>query len=372
MPTTDAGDGELTAPHRPVASELASDQASDQESTESAEAVDMHGHGVPESFLKEIASRGDGVCGVTAARDGDDWHVRMPAAPVVRVVRAGMRDAERRRKWLAEQRIGVQVLSPWLDVQSSPGMTADVSRDWARRLNEAMLAESEAAGGCHPVLASVALHRPERAAEDLVQAVSSQGMAGLILNTHPPERDLADAELEPLWSAAEQLGIPVVLHPPTEGPHSAIPGAAAYGNAFGRLIDSTLVLASLVLGGLLDRHPDLALVAVHGGGFLPYQAKRLDGASRIGPLADLTPERGSPSEYLTSLYFDTVSLSASAIRFLTEVAGADRVLLGTDYPFPLGDRTPVQTVHDAGLSPADTRQVLHGNSANLLGGRNRA
>ena len=365
MPTTQADDGRPTAAHPPVAS------ASDVASEDSAQAVDVHGHGVPESFLKEIASHSDGLCGVTAARDGDDWHVQMPGAPVVRVVRAAMRDADRRWTWLDEQRIGVQVLSPWLDVQSSPGMSAEVARDWARRFNDAMLAEGEAAAGRHPVLASVALHRPERAAEDLVHAISSQGMAGLILNTHPPERDLADPELEPFWSAAESLGVPVVLHPPTEGPHSAIPGVAAYGNAFGRLIDSTLVLGALVLGGLLDRHPDLVLVAVHGGGFLPYQAKRLDGASKIGPLAALKPERGAPSAYLTSLYFDTVSLSAPAIRFLAEVAGADRVLLGTDYPFPLGGRTPVATVHEAGLSAADTRRVLHGNSTDLLRGRTR-
>lgn len=332
-------------------------------------AVDMHGHGVPMSILKEVANRAGGACGVTATRAGEDWHVQLPGAPAVRVVKRVMRDAELRQQWLAQQGIDRQVLSPWLDIQSAPGMSGKAARDWARRLNDAMLEESNSASPRHPVLASVALHEPDQAADDLVEAVRIHAMAGLLLNTHPPERDLTDVELEPLWSAAESLGVPVVLHPPTEGPHSSIPGAAPYGNAFGRLIDSTLVVASLVLTGLLDRHPALRLVVVHGGGFLPYQARRLDGACRVGPLAKLRPERGAPSAYLTSLFFDTVALSAASVRFLTEVAGADRVLLGTDYPFPLGDRTPVTTVLDAGLSAADTRRVLHDNAMALLGDR---
>jgi aminocarboxymuconate-semialdehyde decarboxylase len=193
-------------------------------------------------------------------------------------------------------------------------------------------------------------------------------MTGLLLNTHPTERRLTDPEMEPVWAAAEDLAVPVVLHPPTEGPHSALPDAAAFGNAFGRLIDSTLILASLLLGGLLDRHPNLLLIAVHGGGFLPYQANRLDGASRVGALAAFSPDRDKPSAYLPSLYFDTVALSPHSIRLLTDVAGADRVLLGTDYPFPLGGPAPVRTVHEAGLGREETRKVLRDNALRLFAG----
>lgn len=330
------------------------------------DAVDVHGHAVPMSLLRDVAGRSGGLHGVTAAQVGDDWHVEMPQAPVTRVVRPGMRDADRRRHWLAERGIGLQVLSPWLDVQLSPGMSSQEARDWTRRLNDAMVAEAASPTGPQPTLASLALHRPEQAADDLVEAVRSQGMAGLLLNTHPAERALTDPEMEPVWGAAEELGVPVVLHPPTEGPHSALPEAAAYGNAFGRLIDSTLVLSSLLLGGLLDRHPQLVLVAVHGGGFLPYQSKRLDGARRVGPLAQHSPERGDPSEYLPSLYFDTVALSASSIALLTQVAGPDHVLLGTDYPFPLGDQTPVETVREVGLPPGETQMVLRDNALELF------
>ena len=333
-----------------------------------AGAVDVHGHAVPEPFLTEIAGRADGICGVTAELDGEDWYVRMPAATSPLVVRPGMRDAGRRRRWMDDNGIGLQMLSPWLDVQMSAGMTAATGRDWVRRLNEAMVAEQATSEGRHRALASVALHHPEQAAADLVDSVRTLGMSGLLLSTHPVEHQLDDAAMEPVWSAAEELRVPVVLHPPTVGPHSAIPGAEAYGNAFGRLIDSTLVLATLLLGGLLDRHPNLVLVAVHGGGFLPYQAKRLDGACTVGPLRQRVPERGKPSAYLPSLYYDTVALSAPSIRLLTEVAGPEHVLLGTDYPFPLGGGGPVQTIRDVGLAPDDTRRVLRDNSLAIFGG----
>jgi aminocarboxymuconate-semialdehyde decarboxylase len=93
---------------------------------------------------------------------------------------------------------------------------------------------------------------------------------------------------------------------------------------------------------------------------------RLDGGHRADALLGYALERGSPSAYLGDLYYDTVAMSATSIRFLVEAVGAPRVLLGSDYPFPLGDPNPAQTVRSAGLSAADTTAVLGGNAAALL------
>lgn len=333
-----------------------------------AAAVDVHGHGVPNRFLRQIASRTGGACGVTVVDDGDSWRVQLPGAPTASVVRRGMHDPTARRQWLSERGISLQLLSPWMDVHPSPQMPAGDARDWARRLNEAMLVEQQSSAGVHRALATITLHDGDQAADDLREAIADQGMAGALVSTNPTEASLRDTRLEPLWAAAEELGAPIVLHPPTVGPHSCIPAMSEYGNAFGRLIDSTLAVSSLILDGLLDRHPRLSLVTVHGGGFLPYQAMRLDGGCRVGALSEHKIELGVPSAYLSHLYYDTVAMSATAIAFLVATVGADRVLLGSDYPFPLGDPNPVQTVRDAGMPAADTENILRRNASRLLAG----
>ena len=143
-----------------------------------------------------------------------------------------------------------------------------------------------------------------------------------MLSTNPyGAADLADPVLEPLWETAAGLGIPVLLHPPADGPSRLLPGSDEFGNTLCRLVDSTFAVAKLLLAGVLDRHPGLRLIAVHGGGFLPYQSMRLDGGHRADALAHYAIERDRPSDYLADLYFDTVALKSASIRLLTESVG---------------------------------------------------
>ncbi|MGH3164641.1 MAG: amidohydrolase family protein [Trebonia sp.] len=318
-------------------------------------------HALPAALLSEIAGRE--VDGWSAARVDGGWRVSVPGLEAGKLVRAPMTDAARRADRAAEQGLTGQVVSPWLDAQPTAAMSEAAARDWARRLNAA-LAEQERANG-NGVLATVAVtgHAPA----DLRRAVEEDGMAGLILSTSPPGADdLADPVLDGLWEAAAGLGVPVVLHPPTDGPARALPGSAEFGNTYCRLVDTTFAVAKLLLSGALDRHPRLRLVVVHGGGFLPYQSMRLDGGHRADALSGYRIARDRPSDYLGDLFFDTVALRPESVRFLAETVGADRVLLGSDYPFPLGDRDPVGTVRSAGLGAAATAAVLGGNASQLF------
>jgi aminocarboxymuconate-semialdehyde decarboxylase len=138
------------------------------------------------------------------------------------------------------------------------------------------------------------------------------------------------------------------------------------GNVYGRLVDNTLAVTELILHGLLDRHPGLRLVLVHGGGFLPYAATRLDGGYRTKEAFADELAKGSPSAYLGDFYYDTVTLSANGIAFLAGLVGAGHVLLGSDYPFALGDPAPAATVRAAGLSESDTEAILAGNATELF------
>jgi aminocarboxymuconate-semialdehyde decarboxylase len=325
--------------------------------------IDVHAHALPTVLLDQIAARE--IDGVSADRADGGWLVSLPGTPSPRLVRPPMTDAGRRAAWAADRGLTAQVVSPWLDAQPTAAMSDAAARDWARRLNAALAEQGQEPDTGHAVLATVAL--TSHAGDDLRQAVEEDGLAGLILSTNPAGvTDLADPALEGLWQSAAGLGVPVVLHPPTDGPARALPDSAEFGNTFCRLVDTTFAVTKLLLSGVLDRHPSLHLVVVHGGGFLPYQSMRLDGGHRADALSGYHIERDHPSDYLQDMYFDTVALRSDAIRFLAGVAGVGHVLLGSDYPFPLGDPDPAGTVRAAGLRAADTASVLGGNARRLF------
>ncbi len=334
--------------------------------TTPTEVVDVHAHVVPLSLLTELETAPASAGGFTAARTDKGWVVDVPGTGLTRPIGGRMIEMGPRRAWMSKVGVTEQVLSPWMDVQAGE-MPPDQARDWARRLNDAMSQTAVALGGGTRVLATVAIRDGETAAADLVEIWARPETAGVLLNTDPPYGPpLHDPALEPFWAAAEDHGIPVMLHPPTCGPSNELPTLGSMGNVHGRLIDNTLAVTQLILHGLLDRHPRLTLVLVHGGGYLPYQAARLDGGYRTretfaGPL-----ERDLPSAYLPGLYYDTAALSGPAIAFLAGLANPGHVLLGSDFPFALGDPEPVRTVRESGLAPEVTEAILHTNATTLL------
>ena len=317
----------------------------------------MHAHVVPPSLLAELEA--GPVSGFTATRTDKGWVVTVPGTGPTRPIGARMTDEAPHRAWLAQTGVTRQVLSPWMDVQSG-ALSADEARSWARRLNDAMVRTAETRGHGTRVLASIATADGAAAAADLEEAWARPETAGVLLNTDPPGGPpLHDPALEPFWAAAERAGVPIMLHPPTCGPSGALPTIGTRGNVHGRLIDNSIAVSELILHGLLDRHPDLKLVLVHGGGYLPYQAARLDGGYRTREAFGVELARERPSDYLSDLYYDTAALSAPAVAFLAGLVGADRLLLGSDYPFALSDPQPVRTVEEAGLTAEQTAAVLH-------------
>ncbi|MDN3351216.1 amidohydrolase family protein [Actinomadura sp. DC4] len=327
-------------------------------------AIDVHAHVVPPSLLAGLSSAP--IHGFTAERVERGWVVTVPGSGPTRPVGARMTEVGPRRTWMSRTGVSEQILSPWMDVQSG-ALEPGAARDWANRLNDAMAETAATLGNGTRALATVATCDGESAVEGLEDVRARPEMAGVLLNTAPREgAALHDPEFADFWAAAERYGVPIMLHPPTCGPSNALPTLGGMGNVHGRLIDNTLAVTELILHGLLDRHPGLTLVLVHGGGFLPYQAARLDGGYRTKEIFAGELARGLPSAYLPSLYYDTAALSAPAIAFLTRLAGADRVLLGSDYPFALSDPEPVRTVLDAGLTPDETAAVLGANADTIF------
>jgi aminocarboxymuconate-semialdehyde decarboxylase len=138
-------------------------------------------------------------------------------------------------------------------------------------------------------------------------------------------------------------------------------------NMVGRPAETTVAFASLLFSGVFERHPDLTICVVHGGGFVPFQIGRFNQGYRQKPNlagANLSME---PIEYLRrNVYVDTVLNEPAALRFLVDVLGADRILVGTDFPFEMGDLDPVEFVKTAGIAEQDVEAILSGNASRLF------
>ncbi|MGD0698375.1 MAG: amidohydrolase family protein [Trebonia sp.] len=212
-------------------------------------------------------------------------------------------------------------------------------------------------------LAAVALQHPQLAAEQLRAARARQGLRGAEISTTVAGRDLSDPALDPFWAAAEELGSFIFIHP--WGCSLGTRLAPAYlGNIVGNPTETTVALHHLVFGGVLDRFPRLRICAAHGGGYFPHYLGRADHAYRVRP--ESRTMKRAPSEYLDSLYFDSLVYTDDGLARLVSVAGAGHVLLGTDYPFDMGVTDPLSRIDRIGLGTRDRAAIAGGNAARLL------
>ena len=218
-------------------------------------------------------------------------------------------------------------------------------------------------------LGTVALQHPQMALRQLEHAVNGLGLRGVQLCTSIEGGSLADPALEPFWQRAAELECVLLLHP--MGCDFGERLARHYlWNVIGQPLETTVALSELILSGLLDRLPGLRLCSCHGGGYLSHCAGRIDHAWRVRPEARCTPQ--PPSHYLRRIWHDCLVHSPQQLRHLIDCVGADRVVLGSDYPFDMGDER-LHALIDAvpGLGAAERDALCHGNAQGLLsrGGR---
>lgn len=217
-------------------------------------------------------------------------------------------------------------------------------------------------------LGLVPLQHPERIVECLDDAVLGRGLAGVEISSFAGDVELSDERLEPFWARAAELGAVVFLHPFGCSLDERL-DRFYLSNTVGQPVENAVALSHLIFAGVLDRHPELIVVAAHGGGYLPVAIGRSDRAWRVRPEAQRCAH--APSTYLSKIWFDTVVHDPTALRHLVEVAGESRVLLGSDYPFDMGLDDPVDFVREAGLQPDVGEGILEANAAALLGRRVR-
>ena len=203
------------------------------------------------------------------------------------------------------------------------------------------------------------------AAKELERCVTKLGFKGVQVLTNVNGKELSDPAFAPFWKKAEELGVLVVIHPNgfTEAGRLS---RFYFNNVIGNPLETTIALHYLIFDGVIERHPKLKILAVHGGGYLASYAGRIDHAwgARSDSHGDLPHP---PTSYLAKIYFDTVVFTPHQLQELIRLYGADKILMGTDYPFDMADYDPIGHVCSAGLDAATVSAVCGGNVQKLLG-----
>jgi aminocarboxymuconate-semialdehyde decarboxylase len=216
-------------------------------------------------------------------------------------------------------------------------------------------------------IATLPLAQPARAADELKRAMTKLGLRGSMFASNVKGMNLDDPSFEPLWATAEELGAFMLVHP------NNIAGAdrlKSYylANLIGNPLDTTIAAASLYFGGVMDRYPKLKIMLAHGGGFTPYQAARWEHGWAVRP----EPKKNvaqQPKNIAKRFLYDTILHSAPVLEFMIEHVGADRVMLGSDYPYDMGMMDCVQHVRSLKISEADKASILGSRAEVLLSGK---
>jgi aminocarboxymuconate-semialdehyde decarboxylase len=323
--------------------------------------VDVHVHYVSPGAFDTVRRRPEAY-GVRLL-PGDGVRLQVGGEPPTRPLLPALYSLDLHAKFFAQAGIDTAVFGPLMDI-AGYSLPPAQGAAWSRLQNEALAAALREAPGAHRGLATVPLQDPATAAAELTYAVRELGLRGAMVDPKALGRPLGDGTFDPFWRAAADLAAPVVLHP------FLLEAVERFGrhylhNLVGYPFETTLAAASLILGGTLDRFPGLSVVLVHGGGFLPYHIGRFDRAHETRPEARVD-DAGLPSRYLRRFLYDTLVQRSDALRYLVQLVGHDRVLLGSDHPFWMGDPDPLRVVREADLDPATRAAIFGENAARLF------
>ncbi len=217
--------------------------------------------------------------------------------------------------------------------------------------------------------ASVALQYPDLAIEQLVHGVKKLGLRGAAVGASVAGEEFSDPKFHPFWAKAEELGVLIFIHPQsTPQLASRFKGNGWLANTIGNPLDTTIALSHLIFEGTLDRFPGLKICSAHGGGYLPSYAPRSDNCLRVAPDMDTGVKlRKKPTEYLRTMYYDTLVFTSEALRHLAAEVGPDRLVIGTDHPIPWQSKSVDHILKAPGFTDKERRMMLGETAAKLLG-----
>jgi aminocarboxymuconate-semialdehyde decarboxylase len=324
--------------------------------------IDIHTHVVPENFPPYAGKGKDVPWPSMAAAHACHRHV-MIKGNVYRTVSDGCWSVPRRIEDMGGMRVARQALSPmpellsyWLPLHDAKAMVRLLNEEIARMIGRA--AERFVGLGCVP------LQDADAAIVELEYVMKELRFAGVEIASHVGGTSIGDPRFEPFFAAAERMGAAIFVHALRPAGQDRIVGAFSE-QAVCFPGDIALAAASMITGGIAARHPKLRIAFSHGGGALSILLPRLVHAWKMIPKAreSLTE---SPAVTARRFYYDDLVFDPVAVRFLVESFGSSQIVVGSDYPFNMGDTDPLGTLGKAGFDAGTVNAITSLNARRFL------
>ncbi|HLZ05329.1 MAG TPA: amidohydrolase family protein [Bradyrhizobium sp.] len=320
--------------------------------------IDCHAHLVPPALLDAIRAEQAKFPSIRLIEEGGSLGFAFAGNKPTRPVSRPLSDIAGRLAWLDSNKIDRQIVGGWLDMFGYE-IPAEEGLRWSRLINTHLAKIAKEQPRFIP-LATVPLQDGARGAEVLKEA-HSQGFKGAMIGTQPKGRGgvLDDPSLLPFWEAANSLGSIIFIHPVFESGDDRVHD---YGmaNAVGRITDTLIAMSRLIYAGHIARFGNVRIVAGIGGAALPYVIGRLRRNYSLDK-----DKLGDPDAALAAMYYDTIVQDSRALRYLADIVGPARIMMGSDMPFPIGDLAPLKIVQETRFTDAE-RAGIYGGAAQTL------
>lgn len=216
-------------------------------------------------------------------------------------------------------------------------------------------------------LGTIPLNDPELGCRELEVCIKELGMPGVQIGSHYGTLNLSDPSLYPFYEEAEKLGAAILVHPwdmmgKDTMPDYWLPWLV------GMPAETTRAICSMIFGGIFEKFPKLRVCFAHGGGSFAFTLGRIEHGFNVRPDLCQVDNKVNPREYLGKFYVDSINHDPKAFQYNIDLLGVDSIMLGTDYPFPLGELEPGKLIEGmANLNEKEKDRLLHGSALEWLG-----
>jgi aminocarboxymuconate-semialdehyde decarboxylase len=326
--------------------------------------LDIHCHFFPQAFLDEARKPGNPFkASIEADPAGRERLIcagsfNHPLTPDFYEVKRMIQDMDARQVRMAAISAAPPTLSYWADSASARDLTA--------RMNESIAERVKSYPGRFVGLGTVPLQDIAASVAEAKRAVRELGLAGFQIGSNVGGKNLSHPDFSPFFAAIAELDVPLFIHPYIPAGEERMQAYYLH-NLVGMVAETGLAIASVIYGGVLERWPNLKLCFAHAGGVYPYIVGRNDHGYKVRQKECREAIPHPPSYYFRQLYFDSITFHPLALRFLIDLVGSDRIVVGSDYPFDMGPFQPVEEVlNNPYLSETEKQQICGQNAARLF------
>lgn len=326
--------------------------------------IDVHSHVIPETIIQAMRENRDLY--KTEIRGTGDA-LKFVRGKVEFDLIPEFYNADAKVESMDRKGLDISVISPGPQAFFYGLNDAEQALSTARIVNEGVAKMVAARPDRLRGMATLPMQHPDAAIAELERVVKEYGFKAVEMGTAIGNEELADPRFRPVLRRLQELKVVIFAHPNTQGSAGRL-DCYYLTNLIGNPLDTTIMVGKLMFSGALDELPELRILLAHGGGFLPYQIGRFEHGHAVRPDTSAAT-RSRPMDMFRRFYFDALTHSPQAIRHLIDTVGSERVMIGTDSPFDMGEEHPVERLDGVPrLTQAEREDVCYRSALKMFGG----